>query len=42
MKRCGVKFHDEPQYRENGLLTEFEDYSSNYFILLEEREYDQL
>lgn len=42
MKSSGVKFQDEPHYLGSGLLAEFEDSSGNHFILLEEREYEEI
>lgn len=42
MKSSGVKFYGEPHFLGSGLLAEFEDSSGNRFVLLEEREYEEI
>lgn len=40
MRKKGVAFKTEPEYGDYGLKAEFEDHSGNYFILLEQRDYE--
>ena len=42
LKTGGVVFFAEPQYSSIGLATYFSDKSGNKFLLLEERNYDEL
>jgi hypothetical protein len=42
IKNTEVKFKSGPQYLANGLSVEFENKSGNRFILLEEREYEEI
>lgn len=42
IKNSGVEFCTSPYYIANGMVAEFEDKSGNHFILLEEREYEEI
>ena len=42
LKQSGVKFVKTPQYFSNGLVAEFSDRSGNRFILIEERNYEEI
>ncbi len=42
LKTMGINFKEQPQYLASGLCAEFNDDYGNEFILLEERDYNEL
>ena len=42
IKGAGIKFSTDPYYAPGGLVAEFEDDSGNYFVLFEERAYEEI
>ncbi|WP_448702647.1 VOC family protein [Mucilaginibacter sp. AW1-3] len=42
LKTQGIDFKNQPQYLDTGLCAEFNDNYGNEYILLEERNYDEL